>query len=307
MDIEGLGDQVVDHLVEQGLAKNPSDLFSLSREAIAALPLMGEKSAQNLIDSLNRSKKTTLARFLFALGIPGVGEATAKLLADRFQSIEGILSAKRQDFIYDNGRKVGGIGMKKAKEILAQAATQRETSGRSDLLAVILGWRIPGITEKIASEIATKFHSIADLKTSTWEDLAKKSWTTVPGIGEVVAENILAFFQQPQNIDVIRKLLSTGIKWEGSRYSDSYGLLAGKTFVLTGALSRPRQEVKEGLESLGAKVAGSVTKKTDYLVKGVDPGTKLAEAEKLGVRVLEEAELESLLRGLQRFSATPRL
>jgi len=298
MDIEGLGDQVVDHLVEQGLAKDPSDLFNLSRDAIAALPLMGEKSAQNLIDSLNRSKRTTFARFLFALGVPGVGEATAKSLADRFPSLERILFAKRQDFVYDNARKVDGVGEKKAKAILAQAATQPATGGRSDLSFVILGWGIPGVTEQIAREIATKFGSIADLRTSTWEDLAKKCWTKVPGIGEVVAENILAFFHQPHNVDVIRKLLSAGIHWEGSRHGDSNGPLAGKTFVLTGALSRPRQEVKDQLESLGAKVAGSVSKKTDYLVRGVDPGSKLAEAEKLGVKILDEAELDGLLRGL---------
>jgi len=298
MDVEGLGDHVVDHLVEQGLAKDPSDLFNLSRDAIAALPLMGEKSAQNLIDSLNRSKKTTFARFLFALGVPGVGEATAKSLADRFQSLERILSAKRQDFFYDNARKVDGVGEKKAKAILAQAETQPATAGRSDLSLVILGWGIPGVTEQIACEIATKFGSIADLKTSTWETLAKKCWTKVPGIGEVVAESIVAFFHQPHNIDVIRKLLSAGIHWEGSRRGDSNGPLASKTFVLTGALSRPRQEVKERLESLGAKVAGSVSKKTDYLVRGVDPGSKLAEAEKLGVKILDEAELDGLLRGL---------
>ncbi len=222
MDIEGLGDKLVEQLVDQGLVHDPADLYSLSKEQLMALERMGEKSAQNLLDALARSKETTLARFLYALGIREVGEATSQILAQHFGTLEALEQAD--------------------EEALQQ----------------------------------------------------------VPDIGPVVAAHIAAFFRQPHNREVIDKLLAAGIHWprvEAPAAEEQP--LAGKTFVLTGTLSRPRNEIKAELQALGAKVTGSVSKKTDYVVAGEAAGSKLAKAEALGITVLDEEQLNNLLANIQ--------
>ena len=219
MDIEGLGDKLVDQLVEKGLVHDPADLYTLTREQLAGLERMGEKSAQNLIEALQRSKQTTLARFLYAIGIREVGEATAQTLARHFGSLEAIEQAD--------------------EERLQQ----------------------------------------------------------VPDIGPVVAAYIVGFFRQSHNREVIDKLRRAGVSWpENEPAPEPEALpLQGKTFVLTGTLSRPRQQVKEALQALGARVSGSVSKKTDYLVAGENPGSKYDRAQALGVTILDEEELQKLL------------
>jgi DNA ligase (NAD+) len=204
MDIEGLGDKLVDQLVEKELVHDPADLYVLNKAQIAGLERMAEKSAQNLVEALEQSKETNLARFLYALGIREVGEATAKVLA-----------------------------------------------------------------------------------------------TELGNLAAIVASHIAAFFRQPHNREVIEKLRRAGLRWpEGEPRQPDAQPLAGKTFVLTGTLSRPREAVKEQLEALGAKVTGSVSKKTDYVVAGADPGYKLDKAQALGVQVLDEAGLEQLISTL---------
>ena len=222
MDIEGLGDKLVEQLVDQGLVHDPADLYSLSKEQLMALERMGEKSAQNLLDALARSKETTLARFLYALGIREVGEATSQTLARHFGTLEALEQAD--------------------------------------------------------------------------EDRLQQ----VPDIGPVVAAHIAAFFRQPHNREVIDKLLAAGIHWPAvETLAAGEQPLAGKTFVLTGTLSRPRNEVKAQLQALGAKVTGSVSKKTDYVVAGEAAGSKLARAEALGITVLDEEQLNNLLADIQ--------
>ena len=222
MDIEGLGDKLVEQLVDQGLVHDPADLYSLSKEQLMALERMGEKSAQNLLDALARSKETTLARFLYALGIREVGEATSQTLARHFGTLEALEQAD--------------------------------------------------------------------------EDTLQQ----VPDIGPVVAAHIAAFFRQPHNREVIDKLLAAGIHWPAVETpAAGEQPLAGKTFVLTGTLSRPRNEVKAQLQALGAKVTGSVSKKTDYVVAGEAAGSKLAKAETLGITVLDEEQLNNLLADIQ--------
>ena len=219
MDIEGLGDKLVDQLVDQGLVKDPSDLYRLSLEQLSGLERMARKSAQNLLDALQRSKQTSLPRFLYALGIREVGEATALSLARQFGSLEALEAASEEAL--------------------------QET----------------------------------------------------PDVGPIVASQVRTFFAQAHNREVIERLLAAGIHWpEMPSVAPEALPLQGKTLVLTGALSRPRSEIKAELQALGAKVSGSVSKKTDYLVAGADPGSKLAKAEKLGVRILDEAGLEALLR-----------
>ena len=222
MDIEGLGDKLIDQLVDQELIHTPADLFSLSLEQLTGLERMAEKSAQNLLDALEKSQQTTLPRFLYALGIREVGEATARSLAIHFADLQHLQQA--------------------------------------------------------------------DLDTLQ----------RVPDVGPVVAEHIIAFFRQPHNLEVIEALLAAGIHWPViEQVTADQQPLAGKVFVLTGSLSRPRSVIKEQLQALGAKVAGSVSKKSDYVVAGADAGSKLAKAEKLGIEILDEDKLEALTQDPQ--------
>ncbi len=224
MDIEGLGEKLVDQLVDGGIVQTVADLYRLDLPTLANLDRMGEKSARNLLDALEKSKHTSLPRFLFALGIRHVGEATAKDLARHFGSLDAIMNA-------------------------------------------------------------------------SLEQLCE-----VPDVGPVVAQSIHTFFAQPHNREVIAQLRACGITWpEGPPASANAAAappLTGKTVVLTGTLpTLSREAAKELLEAAGAKVSGSVSKKTDYVVAGADPGSKLTKAQELGVPVLDEAGLRALLAG----------
>ncbi len=225
MDIEGLGDKLVDAIVDQGMVHDLADIYHLTHEQYAGLERMGDKSAQNLLQALDKSKHTTLARFLYALGIREVGEVTASVLAGHFRELEAI-------------------------------------------------------------------------KLANVEEL-----TLIEGIGPIMAEHIVSFFHQPHNLEVIQKLLDAGVHWDKveAPAADTQ-ILAGKSFVLTGSLSRPRSEIKDELISMGAKVAGSVSNKTDYLVAGSDAGSKLAKAQQLGITILDEAGLNDLLITLNAVS-----
>ncbi len=223
MDIEGLGDRLVEQMVDAGMIEDPAGLYALEADKIAAMERMGEKSAANLIDALETSKQTTLPRFLFALGIREVGEATARSLALHFGDLEPLQAASLE-----------------------------------------------------------ALQEVAD-------------------VGPVVAEHVVAFFRQPHNLEIIAKLKQAGVRWEPIEVSKTALPLAGKTFVLTGTLSRPRNEIKEQLQALGAKVAGSVSAKTDYLVAGADAGSKLEKAQSLEVVVLDEAALTVLLNDPREF------
>jgi DNA ligase (NAD+) len=219
LDIEGLGEKLVDQLVDAGLVHSLSDIYSLDLATLSSLDRMAEKSAQNIIDALNHSKKTTLARFIYGLGIRNVGEATAKDLARYYGNINAVLDA--------------------------------------------------------------------DID----------SLQQVPDIGPIVAESIVQFFAESHNREVIAKLIAAGIHWQDSAgTSTTTGALAGKTFVLTGTLpTLSRDQAKEMLEAAGAKVSGSVSKKTDYIVAGAEAGSKLTKAEELGVIIIDESALLKLL------------
>ncbi len=219
MEIEGLGDKLVDQLVERGLVHSPADVYGLDLATLAGLARMAEKSAANLVAAIETSKATTLARFIFALGIRNVGEATARDLAQHFGSLDKLI-----------------------------AATE------ADLLAV-------------------------------------------RDVGPIVAQSIVQFFAELHNLEVIGRLRDAGVRWlETSGMQQSAGILAGKTLVLTGTLPTLTRDVaKEKIEAAGGKVAGSVSKKTDYVVAGEEAGSKLAKAQALGVAVLDEAGLLALL------------
>ena len=223
MDIEGLGDKLVDQLVERGLVHTPADVYALSLETLAGLERMAGKSAANLIAAINRSKATTLARFVFALGIRNVGETTAKDLAQYFGSLDPLI-----------------------------AATE------TDLLAV-------------------------------------------RDVGPIVAQSILQFFAERHNLEVVKSLRNANVHWaEFAGMQQSTGILTGKTLVLTGSLPTLTREVaKEMIEAAGGKVAGSVSKKTDYVVAGEEAGSKLLKAQELGLAILDEPGLMALLASVE--------
>jgi DNA ligase (NAD+) len=220
MDIEGLGDKLVEQLVAQGVVKSVADLYRLKKDELADLERMGEKSAQNLLDQIEKSKNTTLPRLLNALGIPQVGEATALALAQHFGDLDPILDAD----------------------------------------------------EEALQEIE--------------------------GIGPNVAAEVASFFHQKHNREVIDKLVRTGVRWPRIARARRNLPLDGKTFVITGTLSSlSRDEAREKLTALGAKVAGSVSKKTDCVIVGEDPGSKADKAKELGVRMMGEKEFLKLIGG----------
>lgn len=221
MDIEGLGDKLVDQLVDGNVVRSLPDLYRLRLDDLASLDRMAEKSAQNVLDALEKSKSTTLNRFLFGLGIRHVGEATAKDLARHFGTLDAIMAASVEQLL------------------------------------------------------------------------------EVRDVGPVVAESIHTFFAQPHNREVVQQLRACGVHWEeGAPAEKAPQILAGKTVVLTGTLpTMGRDEAKELLEAAGAKVSGSVSKKTSYVVAGAEAGSKLTKAQELGVPVLDEAGMLALLRG----------
>jgi DNA ligase (NAD+) len=220
LDIEGLGDKLVEQLVDAGLVTTPADIYRLDAGQLAALERMAEKSANNLVTAIERSKDTTLARFIFALGIRNVGETTAKDLARHFGNLDALLAADEQRL------------------------------------------------------------------------------QQVPDVGPVVALSVAHFFAEPHNLDVIGQLRDAGIHWpEGEPAASVAAPLAGKTFVLTGTLpTLTRDQAREMIEARGGKVAGSVSKKTDYVVAGAEAGSKLDKARELGVSVLDESQLRELLQ-----------
>ncbi len=218
MDIEGLGDKLVDQLVDGEQVRKLPDIYRLELPVLASLERMGEKSARNLIDAIARSRECTLARFIFALGIRNVGETTAKDLARHFGTLDSLMSA--------------------GAEVLQ----------------------------------------------------------LVPDVGPVVAESIVRFFSEPHNREIITQLQEQGVHWEEGSPLVMAGALSGKTLVLTGTLpTLTRDEAKEKIEASGGKVAGSVSKRTDFVVAGEEAGSKLTRAIELGIPVLDEAGLLELI------------
>jgi DNA ligase (NAD+) len=221
VEIEGLGDKLVDQMVDAGLIRNLPDLYRLGLTALASLDRMAEKSAGNLLAALEKSKQTTLARFIYGLGIRHVGEATAKELARHFGQLDALMQASPEQLL-----------------------------------------------------------EVAD-------------------VGPVVARSIHTFFAQPHNREVVEQLRALGVHWMEGEPPRAQALpLDGKTFVITGTLpGMDREQAKERIEAAGGKVAGSVSRKTDYLLAGAEAGSKLAKAQELGVPVLDEAQFLELIDG----------
>lgn len=223
MNIDGLGEKIVDQLVERGLVNDFADLYKLERDRVAELERMAEKSAQNLVEEIEASKKNALARLIYALGIRFVGDRTAQLLAEHFGALDKLAAASRD------------------------------------------------------------------------------ALTEVHEVGPKVAESIAEFFSEPANRRLIDKLRKAGVRMTEERKAPRSAKLAGKTFVFTGELGRrTREQAAEIVASHGGKVTSSVSKKTDYVVVGADPGSKFDKAKALGVTLLDEAQFEKLVGAKER-------
>ena len=219
VEVDGLGEKLVDQLVDANVIRTLPDLYRLGLSALTALDRMASKSAQNIVQALEHSKQTTLPRFLFGLGIRHVGEATAKALARHFGNLDAVMDATEEQLL------------------------------------------------------------------------------NVNDVGPIVATSLRLFFDQPHNREVVEQLRACGVTWpEGPPAPVALQPLSGKTFVITGTLpTLSRDEAKALIEAAGGKVAGSVSKKTTFVVAGAEAGSKLIKAQELGVAVLDEAALQELL------------
>jgi len=217
MNIEGLGEEVVKKLIESGLVSQPADLYKLTVEQVKTLENFAEKSARNLVSAIEKSKEVALDRFIYALGIPHVGERTAELLAQKFGSIEALQNASEEEL------------------------------------------------------------------------------STIEGIGPIVARSITSFFKHDGS-RMLQALLDAGIKPIGPETGVASKVLEGKTFVITGTLSSmTRAEAEQKIRELGGVALPNVSRKTNYLVVGSEPGSKLEKAKKLGVPIIDEAQFLALI------------
>jgi DNA ligase (NAD+) len=216
MNIEGMGEALVNQLTDRGLVKNVADIYKLTKDDLLSLERMGDKSAQNVLREIESSKKLPLERVIYGLGIRFVGERTAQFLAEHFGSMDALMKASEEE-------------LQQANEV-----------------------------------------------------------------GPRIAQSIAEFFQEPRNRELVERLRKAGLTFAGMK-KERGTKLAGKTFVLTGTLTRPRDQAKKMIEDAGGRVSGSVSKKTDYVVAGNDAGSKLDKAKELGISVIGEKNLDELL------------
>jgi len=296
MDIEGLGEELVEQLVDKGLLADPAGIYALAENAgrLMSLERMGKKSVENLLEAIEKSKSTTLARFIYALGIREVGEATAQALADAFPDLDDLMGIQVDQLVRQQGIK--GVGAKTARSIRMFLDDPPDTTPDSDFSSWLMEQKIPGVSAKVAVALVERFGNFDTFRAARVEDLENNKQSLVAGVGQAVAEQIVGFFAMPYNREVIEKLRAAGVHWAPAAASTRFEHpLAGKTFVITGALSRSRESVKQALHAIGANVTGSVSKRTDYLVAGENPGSKLSRAQELGVPVVNEEGLSDLL------------
>jgi DNA ligase (NAD+) len=379
MDIDGLGKELVDQLVKNNFVKTPADLYRLDILTLANLERMGELSAANLVSAIENSKNTTFGRFIYALGIPNIGESTAKSLAKFFGDLERLMSAnsKTLQYIQDTGAEVAKsiyIFFREPhnQEVISQLISlgirwndsNESITTKTTTFSNLLNWlgkktwdnswksinglkpenielientfrpiekmidadekellKLEGITESLAKDIilffknqdnlkliwkgingfgpqkakliADNFHSLENLMLADVQAILK-----IEGINKTLANNIVRFFKEANTLQVIKQLRECGviINDEGNEKQNSSSLISGKIFVLTGTLAKlKRDEAKNKIEQLGGKVSGSVSKNTDYVIFGAEPGSKLDEATKLGIKVLDEESFIILL------------
>lgn len=296
LDIDGLGNVLIDKLVSKETLVNVSDIFKLRVDDIAALEGMGEKSASQIVNAIENSKKTSLQRLIYALGIPGIGIELATALANEFNSLEKIKRLKKDDLLINSG--IDGVQDITAKKIIDALRGNIEKIKKSDdFYQAVIETHIEGIKKVEMKMMIAKFIGEAEkIESLTEKNLVNiKDQSRVSGIGKNLANSILKFFSNEKNLEVIRQLELSGITIENE---DEVGSneLDGKVFVLTGALTQyNRDQVKELLTNKGAKVTGSVSKNTTAVIAGDNAGSKLTKAKELGIQVLSESDLLDLI------------
>ncbi|MBB2495941.1 NAD-dependent DNA ligase LigA [Aquipseudomonas ullengensis] len=315
LDIEGLGDKIVEQLVDTGLITSPADLYTLTYEQVVVLEGFADLSTRNLLASIAESKRPSLARFIYALGIPDVGEETAKLLARALGSLTRIQAALPEVLTWlpdvggevaheihsffedEHNRTVIGLLRERGVELQEEGELHAEFAACTTLAGFIDKLNIPFIAATGAEKLASRFGSLEGIIAADWLDLRQ-----VERLNEKAARSLRDFFDKPENAararQVETQLRDFGMHWESEKKQVEGLPLAGQTWVLTGTLEVMSRDVaKDKLEGLGAKVAGSVSAKTHCLVAGPGAGSKLAKASELGVKVLDEAQFLAALAG----------
>ena len=293
MDISDIGPALIDQLVDKKLVKTFADLYKLTVFDLVPLEGMGTKSAEKVLNSIQKSKTQPLWRLIAALGIPNVGGLTAQILADKFGSLDNLMNATLQNLkkalivagdpvipqtIYDYFRN------EENKEVIQIVIQKSQTI---PLWQSIKNLGIPMIGQKRAHELAKKFGSLKKLKNATLEDL-KRELSAKPD--PVLPKSIHKYFQNPENLNVIKVMLNAGVKPKQPKPKAS-NELAGMTIVITGTLKNfTRTQIEQTIKDHGGKASSSISKKTTFLIAGEEAGSKLEKAQKLGVEAINENE-----------------
>lgn len=317
MDIDGLGEKIIEQLVAKKLVASPADLYRLTYEQVLALDGFADLSARNLLNAIAGSKRPSLARLIFALGIPDVGEETAKVLARALGSLQRLQQAYPETLLW-----LPEIGTEVAHEIasffadshnqmvltqLAELDVQAVDEGQpavefqacTTFAGFIEQFQITGVARTNAQRLADHFKTLEALFAADWLDLssiARLSKNTAQAVHDFIKQDA----QRQRALQLEQQLIDFGMHWSCEREHVQAAPLAGQTWVLTGGLEQlTREQAKARLELLGAKVAGSVSAKTDCVVAGSSAGSKLTRAQELGVAVLDETEFLAQLADLE--------
>ncbi|QYX49679.1 NAD-dependent DNA ligase LigA [Pseudomonas tussilaginis] len=311
MDIEGLGEKSVEQLVDEGLIRSPADLYQLTFEQVVELEGFAELSSKNLLAAIAASKQPSLARFIYALGIPDVGEETAKVLARSLGSLQRVMAALPQVLTYlpdiglevaheihsffedEHNRTVIAQLLERGLQLQDEGELGAEFAASTTLAGLIAKLDIPSVGPTGAEKLVAKLDSLEKIIAADGIDLRQ-------ALAAKQADAVRSYFQEPANaalaLAIEAQLREFGMHWSCEKKVAAGLPLAGQTWVLTGSLERMSRDVaKDKLESLGAKVAGSVSAKTHCVVAGPGAGSKLAKANELGLKVLDEDAFVSFL------------
>lgn len=314
LDIDGLGEKIIEQLIERDMLASPADLFALTYEQVITLDGFAEVSTTNLLLSIQASKQVTLARFIYALGIPDVGEETAKLLARALGKLDRISQALPEvlrflpevgaEVAYEiaaffadaHNRTVIAQLQERGVELQEEGELAAEFAASVSLAEFLTRLEIPSVASTSAQRLATTFGSLPALMAADWLDLKQ-----VERLSEKAVNSLRDYFANPQQsqqvLAIEAQLREFGMHWDSPRQQLAELPLSGQVWVLTGGLENFSRDVAKGyLEQLGAKVSGSVSAKTHCVVAGPGAGSKLNRAQELGVSVMDEEQLLALLR-----------
>lgn len=307
MDIDGMGPQTIKALMDAGLVEDEADIFYLEADSILALEGFAEKKVQNLLDSIAAAKERPLAQLIASLGIDGVGGVVANLLTDHFPTMDSLLTITRQIKQAEQDFLELAAAYQPTEDTLegqlpdVKRARQRITNPLHELApryldAQTLETRLNRLLKPLlelapdntpdAAQLATRLQALIE---------AAKPLLTIEGLGAILVRNIVDWFGDDHHQALLKKMQSAGVNMEAEQDTLTSTALEGLKFVLTGAMSVSRDEIKDFIEQHGGKVTGSVSKKTDYVVVGENPGSKAEKAASLGVPTLSEEELRALV------------